>query len=152
MPGPTADPRVVAIGPDDTHALRTAVLRDGDQTRSVEFDGDRLDSTVHLGVRLGDELVATSTWLWRRHPDHPAVEGVQLRGMATAQRLQGSGIGGLLLEHGVAAAADRGAALVWARARDAALEFYLRHGFAVFGRGYVDLTTDLPHHDVIRHL
>jgi predicted GNAT family N-acyltransferase len=145
-------PEIVAITAHATHPLRTAVLRDGDPTRSVEFDGDHLDSTVHLAVQLDGVLVATSTWLWRRHPDHPEVEGVQLRGMATSVTLQGRGIGGRLLEHGVAAAHERGAGLVWARARDAALEFYLRHGFAVFGPGYVDQTTDLPHHDVIRRL
>jgi predicted GNAT family N-acyltransferase len=144
------EPEIVTLAAHETHPLRTAVLRDGDPTRSVEFDGDHLASTVHLGVRLDGALVATSTWLWRRHPDHPAVEGVQLRGMATAAALQGRGVGGRLLEHGVVAAHERGAALVWARARDAALDFYLRHGFTVFGRGYVDLTTDLPHHDVIR--
>ena len=42
--------------------------------------------------------------------------------------------------------------LVWARARDTALDFYQRHGFTVHGPGYVDLTTNLPHHDIIRRV
>ncbi|MGA1594495.1 MAG: hypothetical protein ACO371_07620 [Ilumatobacteraceae bacterium] len=45
-----------------------------------------------------------------------------------------------------------GAELVWARARDTALTFYTSRGFEVFGEGYVDLSTGLPHHDVIRLL
>ena len=42
--------------------------------------------------------------------------------------------------------------MVWARARDTALPFYARHGFSTVGVGYVDLTTGLPHHDVIREI
>ena len=39
---------------------------------------------------------------------------------------------------------------MWARARDSALAFYERHGFTTAGLGYADLTTGLPHHDVVR--
>ena len=48
--------------------------------------------------------------------------------MATLPSMQGRGIGALLLEAGCTRAAAI-APLVWARARDTALEFYLRHGF-----------------------
>jgi predicted GNAT family N-acyltransferase len=42
-----------------------------------------------------------------------------------------------------------GATVVWARARVAALSFYERHGFVVRGHEYVDLTTGLPHRDIV---
>ena len=42
--------------------------------------------------------------------------------------------------------------LVWARARDTALAFYVRHGFRVTGDGFVDEATQLPHHVVVRRL
>ena len=42
--------------------------------------------------------------------------------------------------------------IVWANARDAALRFYERHGFAVHGDGFVDATTQLPHHVVVRRM
>ena len=77
---------------------------------------------------------------------------VQLRGMATAAHLQGSGLGGVLLEAGCARHAADGRALVWARARDSALAFYLRHGFRVEGDGFVDEHTQLPHHLIVRRL
>jgi hypothetical protein len=41
---------------------------------------------------------------------------------------------------------------VWARARDAALEFYVRHAFVVEGDGFIDQATQLPHHLVLRTL
>lgn len=143
-------PHVVELRAEDTHDLRRRVLRVGTPTTEVRFAEDEAPGTVHLGLELEGRVVAVSTWIPRCHPDHPAVEGVQLRGMATEPTLQAQGLGAMLLEHGVERAAAAVAGLVWARARDAALDFYRRHGFEVFGRGYTDLTTLLPHHDVIR--
>ena len=72
--------------------------------------------------------------------------------MATAAHLQGTGVGGLLLEAGCRRQAAAGTTLVWARARDAALGFYLHHGFQVEGEGFIDAATHLPHHLVVRQL
>jgi GNAT superfamily N-acetyltransferase len=94
-------------------------------------------------------LVATSSWVPRPHGDHHAV---QLRGMATDRSLQGTGLGGVLLEEGCRRAAGAGFPLAWARARDAALAFYVRHGFVVEGDGFIDPATQLPHHVVVREL
>lgn len=177
-PGPHAGRRleVVEITAADTHDLRRRVLRVGTPTTEVRFAEDELEGTFHLGVlrhaadaQLADEpaappstsmpagvvqpeLVAISTWVPRRHPDHPAVEGVQLRGMATDPSVRGTGCGSLVLRVGLDRVRRSGAGLVWARARDSALEFYLAHGFVTFGPGYTDLATALAHHDVIHHL
>ena len=140
---------VVELAPAETYPLRLAVLRHDTPTKDVTFAEDTDPGAIHLGLRVDGELVATSTWIPRPHNGQPAV---QLRGMATAHRLQGTGLGGLLLEAGCTRAAATGVQLVWARARDAALDFYLRHDFQVEGDGFVDATTDLPHHLVVRHL
>jgi GNAT superfamily N-acetyltransferase len=128
------------------------VLRNGTPSDDVVFDGDELESTFHLGLRLEGELVAISTWLERPYPDRPADPGFQLRGMATVDEHRRAGFGTRLLEAGCDRCRSTGATVVWARARDTALPFYVRHGFAATGVGYVDLTTGLPHHDVIREL
>ena len=94
-------------------------------------------------------MVATSSWVVRPFDDEPAV---QLRGMATDRSLQGTGLGGVLLDAGCERVAASGVHLVWARARDAALRFYERHGFEVVGEGFVDEGTQLPHHVVVRRL
>lgn len=141
------DWRVEEISTADTHPLRLAVLRHDTPTKEVAFAEDDWPGAWHLGIRDGRELVCTSTWVPR---DLGQRAGVQLRGMATAFRLQGEGLGGLVLEHGCSMVAAKGYPLVWARARDAALAFYLRHGFAVEGDGFVDEATQLPHHLVVR--
>ena len=80
------------------------------------------------------------------------MQAVILRGMATDRSLQSTVVGGLLLEDGCARMAAAGHHMVWARARDAALTFYVRHGFEVVGDGFVDPTTRLPHHTVRRYV
>ena len=143
------EPVVVELTPEETHPLRLAVLRFDTPTKNVVFPEDTWPGAFHLGVRLGDKLVGTSSWVPRDHHGQP---GVQLRGMATSRRLQGSGLGGLLLNAGCERAAAGDAVVVWARARDAALAFYLRHGFEVEGDGFIDEATQLPHHLVVLHL
>ena len=138
----------------DTQPLRRAVLRDGRPDAVVEFPEDGAAGAFHLGARLGPggPIVAVSTWVPRQLPDDLEHRAIQLRGMATATSLQGTGLGALLLHAGCERAAQGGAELVWARARDAALNFYERHGFSVVGDGFIDGTTQLAHHLVVCHL
>lgn len=143
---------VVAVDAAATHPLRRSVLRDGTASDAVEFDGDDLDTTFHLGVRLDDELVAISTWMQRRYPDLPEHVGFQLRGMATDPARRGGGIGGSLLAAGVTRCRELGGGVIWARARVPAIGFYQRHGFETRGAEYVDLTTGLPHRDIVSFL
>jgi len=137
---------VVELDPSETHPLRRVVLRNDMPGRPVIFDGDDRPGTVHLGVRHGDALVAVSTWIPNAYGGEPAV---QLRGMATEPNLQGRGVGALLIEAGCLRARQV-APLIWARARDSAMEFYVRHGFVVEGEGFIDETTQIPHHIIIK--
>lgn len=140
---------VVELTAEGTHDLRLRVLRHDTESKEVVFAEDQLPGTWHLGLRRDGAVVATSTWVPR---DHGGVQAVQLRGMATDRSLQGTGLGGMLLGAGCERAKALGFELVWARARDAALAFYERHGFTVEGEGFVDELTRLPHHVVVRSL
>ena len=139
---------VVELTAEQTHPLRLVVLRSDTPSTMVTFAEDDLPGTVHLGVVDGTDIVAISTWVPRTYEGEPAV---QLRGMATAPDLQGQGVGALLLEAGCLRAAS-GASLVWARARDTALDFYVRHRFVVDGEGFIDEHTSKPHHLIHRRL
>jgi len=142
------DLSIVEITPADTYPLRRQVLRNDTPSHDVAFDVDDLAGTFHLGVLHAVDLVAVSTWAPRPHRGEPAV---QLRGMATLPSMQGRGIGAMLLEAGSSRAAVV-APLLWARARDTALPFYLRHGFTIEGEGFVDEATGKPHHVITRRL
>lgn len=143
---------IVELTAAATHPLRRSVLRDGTISDVVEFDGDDDASTFHLGARLHDELIGVSTWLERRHLDHPDEPAFQLRGMATRPGQRSTGVGTALLHAGLARCADAGAELVWARARTTAIDFYERHGFETLGPIYVDPTTGLDHRDIVRSI
>lgn len=140
--------RVVELTAEQTHPLRRDVLRADTPNRAVVFIEDDWPGTLHLGVKEGDDIVAISTWIPRPFGDEPAV---QLRGMASASDAQGRGLGSLLLAAGCERSTSV-APLVWARARDTALGFYLRHGFSIDGAGFVDEHTQKPHHIIVRRI
>ncbi|MEO8162929.1 MAG: GNAT family N-acetyltransferase, partial [Ilumatobacteraceae bacterium] len=119
-------------------------------SQDARYDEDDMDGTVHFAVRDDGEIVATSTWLIRPWPQDPLELAIQLRGMAVAKRLQGRGLGSLVLAAGFRHAMDLGAKYVWARARDSALYFYSRHGFAIVGDEFIDDKSGVSHHLVVQ--
>lgn len=139
---------VRAITTEQVQPIRLAVLRADTPTKETRFAEDDWPGCVHLGAFDGDTLIATSSWIPREHPSAPGVAAVQLRGMATLQTHQSRGVGSALIAAGIEHARSTGAALVWANARDAAMAFYEREGFRIVGDGFIDATTQLPHHVV----
>ena len=69
--------------------------------------------------------------------------------MAVAKNLQSKGLGRILLQAGIDRAVSIGSTYVWARARDNALYFYERNGFATVGDQFIDEATGLGHHLVM---
>lgn len=143
---------VVELAVGETHPIRRTVLRTGTVSTVVEFDGDELATTFHLGAQLDGIVVSISTWMLRRYPDLPEHQGHQVRGMATTPEHRGAGAGTVLLLAGIERCRGAESGVVWARARELAVPFYLRHGFEVRGEPYVDLTTGLPHRDMTLRL
>jgi GNAT superfamily N-acetyltransferase len=143
-----ADVTVVELTAEETYPLRLEVLRNDTPSRAAAFAEDELPGTTHLGLRDGAEIVAVSTWIPKPYLDEAAL---QLRGMAIAAHLQGQGLGTILLEAGCTRAATV-VPLVWARARDTAVPFYVRHGFTIEGDGFIDEQTAKPHHLIIKRL
>jgi energy-coupling factor transporter ATP-binding protein EcfA2 len=142
--------RVVRITTDDLLPLRMAVLRDGTPSQDPTYKQDSFPGCVHLGIYENAELVACSSWIPQAWPLDETLPAIQLKGMAVAKRLQGSGIGAELLSDGVRHAEELDAHYIWARARDSALKFYTNNGFEVFGEQFVDEATGMGHHLVMK--
>ena len=137
----------------EVRPLRLEVLRAGMVNQTVHFDGDDDPTTIHLGAFDQDQNnVGVSTWMQRPFPLAEELKALQLRGMATAVNVQGQGIGALLLVAGQSHGREIGAHLIWANARDAALNFYNRHGYSTVGEGFIETVTQLPHHKVVKYL
>ena len=145
-------PTIERVSVDDIVQLRMAVLRDGTPSQNPRYPEDDLPDSVHLALRLDNEIVGTSTWLDRPWPHDHLAPATQLRGMAIAAHLQSRGLGALLLRAGIERAGDKRHHYVWARARDTALRFYERNGFAVVGEAFTDEATGMSHHLVVTRI
>lgn len=141
---------VEQVSLDDIMALRVRVLRKGTPATTANYPEDLFADVVHLGIRVSGNVVATSTWFTKECPEAPLVPALQLKGMAVDTSLQTSGYGRALIDAGIALGTERHAQLIWARARDSALGFYEKCGFAVAGDGFIDEPTAMPHHIVMK--
>jgi GNAT superfamily N-acetyltransferase len=143
---------VIALTLEDIMALRVKVLRKGTPVTHCNYPEDAYEDVVHLGVRHAGIVIGTSSWFRKECPNLVGETAVQLKGMAVDESLQGSGLGAMIISAGVTHARNCGANVVWARARDSALGFYLQCGFAEIGPGYVDEPTGMAHHNVFRRI
>ena len=145
----TNDSLVEEVPTAEALVLRMTVLRDGTPSQDPRYAEDGTEGSVHLGIREIGVLIACSTWLPRPWPLDVDAPATQLRGMAVAKHLQSKGLGQILLLAGIERAHSLGSTYVWARARDNALYFYERNGFATVGDQFIDEATGLGHHLVM---
>jgi GNAT superfamily N-acetyltransferase len=145
----TTDYFVEEVPTAEVLVLRMSVLRDGTPSQDPRYADDDAEGSASLGVREGGILVACSTWLPRPWPLDESAPATQLRGMAVAKHLQSKGLGRILLDAGISRAKSLGSTYVWARARDNALYFYERNGFATVGDQFIDEASGLGHHLVM---
>ena len=150
-----ADP-VEEVSAADVLLLRAEVLRPGLPLEESMYAQDESPDAHHLAVRLSDgRIVGCATYF----PDpwegpSPPIDGPawRLRGMATAPEVRGTGVGGLLLERGLALVTEAGGALLWCNARTVALGFYRRYGFQVGADEFPSGPHNVPHYRAWRDL
>lgn len=130
------------------YALRRAVLRDGDANAEVRWPEDLMPGAFHLAVRSGGAVIAVASFAPVATPYRPGARSWQLRGMAVDHAQQRRGYGIVLLDAAIGRLQAAGAHVLWASARDSALEFYQRFGMQVVGDEYV-AALGLPHHVVV---
>ena len=143
---------VIALTLEDIMPLRVKVLRKGTPVTHCNYPEDTYEDVIHLGVKRADRVVGTSSWFQKECPDLVGESALQLKGMAVHESLQGTGVGVQIIAAGLSLATERGVSVIWARARDSALGFYLRCGFTEIGPGYIDEPTGMPHHNVYRRV
>ena len=141
---------VVALSLDDIMSLRVEVLRKGTPVQHCNYPEDSYEDVVHFGIIRNGDAVATSTWFMKECPMRLGEQALQLKGMAVRESLHGEGLGAQLIDCGLQLARERGAQIVWARARNSAMGFYERCDFIKAGDEFIDEPTGMPHHIVVR--
>ena len=106
--------------------LRMRVLYPGRSPERADYPGDA--DGVHIGALTdGGELAGCASLFWR---DGLAL---QLRGMATAESLRGTGAGRAIVRFAERFARENGSPRPWCNARASAVGFYERCGWRTEG-------------------
>ena len=100
--------------------------------------GEDQPGVVHLGAYDGEELLSACLIFPEPCPWLPGEHAWRLRGMATDEASRGTGIGARVLRAALDHVRASGGRLVWCNAREGAVRFYEREGFAATGVGRFD--------------
>ena len=140
--------RVRAVPAAAVRPLRTSVLRpEWPADRLLTFAEDGEPATAHVAARQDGKVVGVGTvypqpppeGLRGDIPEGAYVPGAswQLRGMATADGVRGTGVGAAVLDACVEAVRRGGGTHAWCNARIGAVGFYERAGWTVVGNPFV---------------
>lgn len=139
------------ISTEETLALRQRVLKPFLSPQECVNPGDYDSTTFHQGLFLDGKLVSISTFLQESHPDFSSGFPYRLRGMATDHKLQGQGLGLILLQSGVEHLRSKRCDLLWFNAREKAFSFYQKLGFRLHGPMF-DIKDIGPHKVMYKHI
>lgn len=129
-----AEARLISL--EDGEQLRQSVLRPGEKNWRFPFF-PRSDF-FHMGAFYANRLVSVVSFLVESTGNASIGRGEswRLRGMATTLEMQNHGVGGQLLEQGLAEVERRNGALVWCHGRTSAGRFYQNHGLQRVGETF----------------
>lgn len=137
--------QIRVVQAEDLRPLRNDVLRPGLPYETTRFDGDDDSTTIHIAAYdKNNKVVGIGSLLknaWSGAPDKSAY---QLRGMAVAKSLQGTGAGKAVLDAVERKALDMNATLIWCNARKSASGFYAKSGWQIVSDEF-DVPTIGPH-------
>lgn len=124
----------------ETRPLRHLVLRPDEAAEKLIYPGDDAPETAHFGAILDDEVVGIATIYREPMPDDEAIERAskswRLRGMATAENVRRTGLGGKILTRCIEHVRANGDVFLWCNARFVAVEFYRAYGFQTRGEPF----------------
>jgi GNAT superfamily N-acetyltransferase len=125
--------------------LRNTVLRDGKLTSNdCRFPTDHVEGNFHVGYFIKGELASIASFHPQKYGQF-AGEGYQVRGMATAEKFRGQGVGTKLLNFGIVYLRGQKANYIWCNARKKAMKFYHDIGFETVSPEF-DIPGIGPHH------
>ncbi len=133
------------ISAEDTLQLRNTVLREGKLTpNEMRYPTDNAPGSFHLGYYIKGELVSIVSFHLQAYKQFKG-DGYQMRGVGTAEKYRGQGIGTRLLNFAIVHLLDQKANYIWCNGRKNALKFYQDAGFEIVSPEF-ELPPVGPHH------
>ncbi len=122
--------KVLRITAQDTYQIRQKVLIPDHDLQKAKFENDDdEDISFHLGAFVGGKLVSVASFYYDRNPLFPDLHQYRLRGMATLQEFQNTGLSSELLKMAFPIIKQNFCTLLWCDARVSAIGFYEKVGF-----------------------
>jgi GNAT superfamily N-acetyltransferase len=125
--------QVLRIKAIDTHHIRHKMLRPNGTIEDCIFQGDNDELTFHLGAFVDKKLVSVASFYFEKNDRFPEAYQYRLRGMATLPEHQGQGLSSALLRTAFPVIKQNQCTLLWCNAREKAMGFYTKVGFAPAG-------------------
>jgi len=132
----TSSYTIKIISSKETYSVRHSVLRIGKPIESCVFNGDDLETTIHLGIFAKENLIGICSFFKNTNPNIPEKQQFQLRGMAILKPYQGKGLGKIILKHGETLLKDKNAKIIWCNARENAVNFYKKNRYQIIGESF----------------
>lgn len=129
--------RIAFIKAKDCWPLRHQVLRPHQSIEDCDYPNDRNPDSFHLGAFDGERLVAVGSFYKERHETVLGHFQWRLRGMAVLPDYRGQGVGAELIAFALDELKAKRADVVWCQARESAVGFYTKLGFATKGEPFV---------------
>ncbi|MEN8819540.1 MAG: GNAT family N-acetyltransferase [Abyssibacter sp.] len=127
---------VVRVSIAQVLPVRHQLLRAHQPLARAQFAGDDSPEVGHFAAMRDGGIVGVVSIFPESDPRctrAPADQQWRIRGMATAPEVQGQGLGAALLQAAVDYALLGDARAIWCNARQPAIGFYARYGFAGSG-------------------
>ena len=128
--------RIRFIKAQDAWPLRHRVLRPHQAIEDCDYPNDRNPASFHLGAFIGEQLIGIGSFYAEKNDALKGWKQYRLRGMAIAPELRGQGAGAKLMRFAMEHLRAQRADLLWCNARENAMAFYMKLGFATFGEPF----------------
>ena len=120
----------------ETYSVRNPVLREGKPIESCHFEGDDLQSTIHVGLYVNAALIGVLSLFKTKNAAFQSDNQFQIRGMAVLIHHQKRGHGLKLMHEAEVIAKKYDCKILWFNARKKAVGFYEKMNYKIIGEPF----------------
>lgn len=120
----------------ETHSVRHPVLRAGKPVESCCFEGDDLQSTIHIGLYVNAALIGVVSLFKTKNTEFKSNNQFKIGGMAVLKHHQKRGYGNQLILEAEVVANKYNCEILWFNAREKSVGFYEKMNYKIIGEPF----------------